>query len=177
MNILANIEQLPLIHMAMTTPRIPPRYGVEADKEPKVPIKICCKKDPPDLPKGLPMTSTAALPLVFDSESNGMYAISLHGSNNEYFAPFERMFCAAPINTASIRGVVPSWAVMGAKNSGNSVNEKNAAPVVSRVTGVINAATKSQKKKIYDKVNNKIYKERREIFMSVIMIVFFILKS
>ena len=38
------------------------------------------------------------------------------------------MFCAAPISTASIRGVVPILAVMGAKNAGNRVREKNAAP-------------------------------------------------
>ena len=43
--------------------------------------------------------------------------------------PFERMFCAAPMSTASIRGVVPILAVMGAKNAGNKVKEKNAAPV------------------------------------------------
>lgn len=42
--------------------------------------------------------------------------------------PFDRMFCAAPISTASIRGVVPSLAVIGTKNAGKSVREKNAAP-------------------------------------------------
>ena len=40
--------------------------------------------EPPDLPRGPPMTSTAALPLVFCSWSKGMYAISLHGSKSEY---------------------------------------------------------------------------------------------
>ena len=39
---------------------------------------------------------------------NGIYAISLQGSNREYLAPLDKMFCAAPINTASIRGVVPN---------------------------------------------------------------------
>ena len=39
------------------------------------------------------------------------------------------MFCAAPMSTASMRGVVPILAVIGAKNSGNKVKEKNAAPV------------------------------------------------
>jgi hypothetical protein len=32
------------------------------------------------------------------------------------------------MSTASIRGVVPIFAVMGAKNAGNKVREKNAAP-------------------------------------------------
>lgn len=51
------------------------------------------------------------------------------------------MFCAAPTNTASMSGVVPSWAVMGAKTVGKSVREKNMAPVTRRVMGVIMAAT------------------------------------
>ena len=38
------------------------------------------------------------------------------------------MFCAAPMSTASIRGVVPILAVMGAKKAGNRVKEKNATP-------------------------------------------------
>ena len=32
------------------------------------------------------------------------------------------------MSTASMRGVVPIFAVMGAKNAGNRVREKNAAP-------------------------------------------------
>jgi hypothetical protein len=51
------------------------------------PIKNCWINEPPDLPRGLQITSMAALPLVFDSESKGMYAISLQGSNKEYLAP------------------------------------------------------------------------------------------
>ena len=78
-----------------------------------------------------------------------MYAISLQGSKREYLAPFDRMFCKAPISTANIRGVVPNlnniltainsynevvesveyFAVMGAKKAGNNINEKNAIPV------------------------------------------------
>ena len=42
--------------------------------------------------------------------------------------PLERIFCAAPMSTASMRGVVPILAVMGAKNAGNKVKEKKAAP-------------------------------------------------
>ena len=40
------------------------------------------------------------------------------------------MFCAAPIRTASISGVVPSLAVMGTKKFGKRVREKKAAPGV-----------------------------------------------
>ena len=47
------------------------------------------------------MAHCAAIP-------KGMYAISLQGSKSEYLAPLERIFCAAPMNTASIRGVVPN---------------------------------------------------------------------
>ena len=47
-------------------------------------MSACWMSEPPDLPSGLPITSIAALPFVFDSASSGMYAISLHGSNNEY---------------------------------------------------------------------------------------------
>jgi hypothetical protein len=90
---------------------------------------------------------------------SGMYAISLHGSNNEYLAPLDKIFCAAPIITASISGVVPSlknkWlysrhyiflnqylAVMGANAAGKSVREKKTMPVVSNVIGVIKAAVR-----------------------------------
>ena len=100
----------------------------------------------PDFPSGLPITSTAALPLVFDSWSRGMYAISLHGSKREYLAPFDKMFWAAPTMTASISGVVPMRAVMGAKKAGNKFKLKNMAPVTSRVTGVIRAATPQPKR-------------------------------
>ena len=65
----------------------------------------------------------------------------MHGSNREYFAPFDRMFCAAPTITASIRGVVPILAVMGAKKAGNRLRLKKIAPVTKRVTGVMRAAT------------------------------------
>lgn len=92
------------------------------------------------------MTSTAALPFVFDSWSRGMYAISLHGSNREYFAPLERIFCAAPTITASMSGVVPILAVIGAKNAGKRFRLKNIAPVTSSVTGVIRAATPHPKR-------------------------------
>ena len=51
------------------------------------------------------------------------------------------MFCAAPTITASMRGVVPIRAVMGAKKAGKRLSEKNMAPVTRRVTGVIRAAT------------------------------------
>ena len=51
------------------------------------------------------------------------------------------MFWIAPIITANINGVVPNFAVIGAKKAGNNVNEKNAIPVVNKVIGVINAAT------------------------------------
>jgi hypothetical protein len=44
------------------TPKIPPRYGVEAASEPVVPISSCWMKEPPDLPRGLQITSIAALP-------------------------------------------------------------------------------------------------------------------
>lgn len=53
----------------------------------------CWMNEPPDFPRGFPMTSTAALPLVFCSASRLMYAISLHGSNNEYLLLFDKMFC------------------------------------------------------------------------------------
>jgi hypothetical protein len=46
------------------------------------------------------------------------------------------MFCAAPMSTASIRGVVPIFAVMGAKKEGNKVREKNAAPDEKEVEGL-----------------------------------------
>lgn len=55
--------------------------------------------------------------------------------------PFDSMFWIAPIITANINGVVPNFAVIGAKKAGNNVNEKNAIPVVNKVIGVINAAT------------------------------------
>ena len=100
----------------------------------------------PDFPRGFPITSTAAFPLVFDSWSRGMYAISLHGSNREYLAPFDRMFWAAPTITASMSGVVPILAVIGAKNAGKRLRLKNIAPVTSRVTGVMRAATPQPKR-------------------------------
>ena len=68
---------------------------------------------PPLLPSGLPTTSIAALPLVLESLSRGMYAISLQGSNNEYFEPLLKIFWAAPTKTDSIKGVVPSKATTG----------------------------------------------------------------
>ena len=45
-------------------------------------------------------------------------------------SPFDRMFCAAPIRTASISGVVPSLAVIGTKKLGKRVKEKKAAPTM-----------------------------------------------
>ena len=86
------------------------------------------------------MTSTAALPFVLLSLSRGMYAISLQGSKREYFAPLLRMFCAAPISTANIKGVVPTAAVNGVNTPGNKMRLKKAAPVVRRVIGGIIAA-------------------------------------
>jgi len=38
----------------------------------------------------------------------GMYAISLQGSKKAYLEPLEKIFCAAPAKTASIRGEVPN---------------------------------------------------------------------
>ena len=49
----------------------------------------------------------------------------MHGSNNEYLAPFERMFCRAPIITANMSGVVPSCAVMGAKKATEEVRDNS----------------------------------------------------
>lgn len=43
-------------------------------------------------------------------------------------------------------GVVPMRAVMGAKKAGNKFKLKNMAPVTSRVTGVIRAATPQPKR-------------------------------
>ena len=103
-------------------------------------MRICWIKAPPDFPSGLPMTSMAAFPFVLDSWSNGMYAISLHGSNSEYFALLLRMFCAAPTITANIRGDVPSALVMGAKKSLKIFSAKNNNPVIPKLIGVINAA-------------------------------------
>jgi len=57
-----------------------------------------------------------------------MKADSLHGSKREYLAPSDKMFCTAPMPTASISGVVPSLAVRGAKKSGKRDSEKKAAP-------------------------------------------------
>lgn len=96
--------------------------GVAAARLPTPKMRNCWINAPPLLPSGLPTTSTAALPLVFDSWSNGMYAISLHGSKSEYFALFERIFWAAPTITASMSGVVPSDAAIGAKNGANMVS-------------------------------------------------------
>ena len=48
--------------------------------------------------------------------------------------------------TASMRGVVPMRAVIGAKKAGNKFKLKNIAPVTSRVTGVIKAATPQPKR-------------------------------
>ena len=67
------------------------------------------------------MTSTAAFPLVRDSLSKGMYAISLHGSNSEYLADLDIMFWNAPTSTASMSGVVPRSAVMGVHISGAKI--------------------------------------------------------
>ena len=50
-----------------------------------------------------------------------MYAISLHGSNSEYFVLLDRIFCAAPTMTASMSGVVPREMAMGWKNSAKIV--------------------------------------------------------
>ena len=61
---------------------------------------------PPNFPSGFQTTSIAAFPFVLSSSSRGMYAVSLHGSNSEYFADFEKMFCAAPKRTAKYRGVM-----------------------------------------------------------------------
>lgn len=71
----------------------------------------------------------AALPFVFDSLSSGMYAISLHGSNNEYFELLLKIFCAAPTTTANISGVVPKAAETGAKKSEKKFNAKKDSPV------------------------------------------------
>jgi hypothetical protein len=51
------------------------------------------------------------------------------------------MFCAAPIITASINGVVPSFSTSGVKKLGASVSAKKPIPVVNSVMGVMSAAT------------------------------------
>ena len=100
----------------------------------------------------------------------------MQGSKSAYFAPLERMFCSAPIITASISGVVPNlnkhnpyskvhnqhsvysiqlyystvktyFAVMGAKKAGKRLSEKKAMPEVSRVSGVISAAAPQPKRR------------------------------
>ena len=53
--------------------------------------RACWMRDPPLLPSGPPMTSTAAFPFVFCSASSGMYAISLQGSKREYLAACDGM--------------------------------------------------------------------------------------
>lgn len=116
------------------------KYGVAAARLPTPKIRNCWIIDPPDLPRGLPITSTAALPLVLESWSNGMYAISLHGSNSEYLELLLKMFCAAPTNTPSINGVVPNAAATGANAGANNVNAKNAVPVTPIIVGVTRAA-------------------------------------
>merc|ERR1719399_2304903 len=87
------------------------------------------------------MTSTAALPFVFCSASNGMQAISLQGSKSAYFVLLDAMFCAAPTRTASIRGVVPRAPHNGAQIPGFKTSEKKTQPVANNVTGVTAAAT------------------------------------
>ena len=58
-----------------------------------------------------------------------------------YLDDLERMFCAAPMSTASMSGVVPSAAATGAQGLGARMSEKKAAPVARSTVGVIFAAT------------------------------------
>mmetsp|Transcript_10821 Transcript_10821/g.43814 ORF Transcript_10821/g.43814 Transcript_10821/m.43814 type:complete len:241 (-) Transcript_10821:882-1604(-) len=140
-SILRASEPTARIHVVVATSRMPPRYGVDAASEPNDRMRACCSSEPPDLPSGPPITSTAALPLVRVSGSGIlMYAISLHGSKSEYLVDLEAMFCAVPATTASVSGVRPMSAVRGAHMPGEMINEKNSAPVARSVTGGMAAA-------------------------------------
>mmetsp|Transcript_11731 Transcript_11731/g.35746 ORF Transcript_11731/g.35746 Transcript_11731/m.35746 type:complete len:205 (+) Transcript_11731:170-784(+) len=134
-------ERAATSHMTTITARIAARYGVEAAREPMLKMSPCWMKDPPDFPSGLPITSTAALPLLFCSASNGMYAISLHGSNSEYLDDLLSTFCAAPTRTAAINGVVPIDAMSGLTWPENKRSPKKVKPVKPSTVGVIVAAT------------------------------------
>eukprot|EP00878_Enallax_costatus_P024910 GHUV01026612.1.p1 GENE.GHUV01026612.1~~GHUV01026612.1.p1 ORF type:complete len:226 (+),score=39.81 GHUV01026612.1:359-1036(+) len=59
------------IHINTITSRMTPRYGVDAASEPKPMIMNCWIRAPPDLPRGLQMTSMAALPLVLTCGTAG----------------------------------------------------------------------------------------------------------
>mmetsp|Transcript_32791 Transcript_32791/g.75854 ORF Transcript_32791/g.75854 Transcript_32791/m.75854 type:complete len:271 (+) Transcript_32791:558-1370(+) len=135
--------------MPITKKRMPARYGVAAERLPRDMRRTCWIIEPPDLPSGLPITSTAALPLVFSSGLSGMYASSLHGSKREYFDDFDIMFCAAPTSTASISGVVPSATATGFHMPGARMSEKNAAAVASRTAGVTMAAAPHERERIW----------------------------
>lgn len=134
-------EREALIHMMVVRTRMPASAGVDAASEPKPKMRNCWMSEPPLLPSGLPITSTAALPFVFCSASSGMYAISLHGSKSEYFEAFERMFCMAPTMTASMSGVVPREAIIGSSASLKRMSEKKMEPVTRMEIGVTSAAT------------------------------------
>ena len=60
------------------TPRIPPRYGVDAPREPVMPMRNCWIKDPPDFPKGLHITSIAALPCYRTYHNVTLYHVTLY---------------------------------------------------------------------------------------------------
>mmetsp|Transcript_7061 Transcript_7061/g.14454 ORF Transcript_7061/g.14454 Transcript_7061/m.14454 type:complete len:206 (+) Transcript_7061:76-693(+) len=131
-----------LNHMKTKPERMTARYGVAAARLPTPKIRTCWIKAPPDLPRGFPITSIAALPLVLDSLSRGMYAISLHGSNKLYLEDFDMMFWAAPRSTASISGVVPARAATGARAGAKMLEAKKPRPVTPIIAGVTKAATR-----------------------------------
>ncbi len=59
---------------------------------PRVMMRNCWMKAPPDLPNLAPTTSTVAFPFTLSSWLRGMYDISLVGSKREYLADLLMIF-------------------------------------------------------------------------------------
>ena len=90
--------------------------------------------DPPLFPIREPNTSIAALPLILDSSSSGIYAICVVGSNNAYFDVLDTRLNIVPHNTAVCNR-------NGLLSMPNSIHTKNGMDMTAMMDGVAIAPT------------------------------------
>ena len=91
-------------------------------------------KDPPLFPIREPNTSIAALPLILDSSSNGIYAICVVGSNKAYLDVLDTKLNIVPHNTAVCNR-------NGLLSIPNSIHTKNGTDMTAIMDGVAIAPT------------------------------------
>ena len=129
-----------IIQAAITAKSRAPTMGVLKAMVPKVMSRPWWIRDPPDFPSLDPTPSMAALPFSLLSLESGIKASSFVASKNVYFDTRAKQFCIEPKKTPKAKGVVPKRAVKFASPvSLNSRKEKNAIPVVIKITGEMSA--------------------------------------